>query len=182
MGNNYEKNFSKKQRKILVLGIEKSGKTCFVQCVNGKELNENNYVETNDLDIIDVKKDKFWLQFYDFAGCERKRIFWRHHYIGAQGIVFVVDGSSMESFQDSLDALQQLLKERNLIKVPICVFINKSDIKVEGEIKNKVEDLLKDASIPGENHRIVNNIQGSNKLKQGHQQVIEWLAKTMVEI
>lgn len=27
MGNNHEKNFSKKQRKILVLGIEKSGKT-----------------------------------------------------------------------------------------------------------------------------------------------------------
>jgi len=28
MGNNYEKNFSKAQRKILVLGVEKSGKTC----------------------------------------------------------------------------------------------------------------------------------------------------------
>lgn len=28
MGNNHEKNFSKDKRKILILGIQKSGKTC----------------------------------------------------------------------------------------------------------------------------------------------------------
>lgn len=59
-------------------------------------------------------------------------MFWRHHYIGAQGVIFVIDGSD-ESTEVSIEELRQLLKERSLVEVPICIFINKSDLpKKEG--------------------------------------------------
>ena len=63
MGNNHEKNFSKDSRKILVLGIQKSGKTCkfdifynqaFIRNIKGEPF-ESQYTETKDLDMSDYQ-------------------------------------------------------------------------------------------------------------------------------
>jgi len=36
----------------------------FIDCLNGKPFVEGKYTETNDIDIIDAKKEKIQLQFY----------------------------------------------------------------------------------------------------------------------
>ena len=45
--------------------------------------------------------NQIWIFCQDCSGGERQRIFWRHHYIGAQGIVFVVDVSDEERMPEA---------------------------------------------------------------------------------
>jgi signal recognition particle receptor subunit beta len=49
---------------------------------------------TRDMNIRDKKIDKLAVTFFDLAGGERQRIFWRQHYGGSQGIIFMIDSST----------------------------------------------------------------------------------------
>ena len=57
---------------------------------------------TRDMNIRDKKFDRLTVTFYDLAGGERQRIFWRQHYIGCQGIIYLIDGSTPQHLDIAL--------------------------------------------------------------------------------
>lgn len=54
MGNNHNKHFSKQERKVLVLGVENTGKTTLINFMQSKPFKEE-YEPTKDMDIVDIK-------------------------------------------------------------------------------------------------------------------------------
>ena len=110
MGNNHDKYFGKDQRKVLILGFPGSGKTSIYLCIlailesitHGKAADTKNQ-RTKDLTIKDAKLGPLFVTFFvtkpliqDLSGGERQRIFWKQHYEGAQGIIFVISATAPE--------------------------------------------------------------------------------------
>jgi len=88
---------------------------------------------TRDLNIGDRKFERLTVTFYDLAGGERQRVFWRQHYTGCQGIIYLID-SSMPQYLDL--ALEELHKSivASGGQCPIAVCLSKRDLVKEQDI------------------------------------------------
>jgi len=77
----------------------------------------------------------------------------------------VIDGNDLELFKSANEQLQILFKERNLIQVPVCIFINKSDVSLQADIKSAIDKIVSEHSTVGtESFRKIKVVFGSNKL------------------
>ena len=55
------------------------------------------------------------------------RKIWREHFVDIQGIVYVVDSSDKERFEESKKELDTILQSEELPKIPIVILGNKID-------------------------------------------------------
>lgn len=77
----------------------------------------------------------------------------------------MIDGNDLELFKSANEQLQNVFKERNLIQVPVCIFINKSDISLQADIKSTIDKIVSEHSTVGtESYRKIKVVLGSNKL------------------
>ena len=94
MGNNHDQYFGKDKRKIIVLGLEGSGKTSNFRLITLALVNyiisekvDFNTQKTKNLNILDKKIENLHITLFvnlysskDLGGAERQRIFWKQQY------------------------------------------------------------------------------------------------------
>jgi GTPase SAR1 family protein len=124
-----------KKKKILVLGLEKTGKTSIVLSFSGK-FNLSDYGSFNDIkspNIVTVKKDDIKFSIWDFNGKEVHRNEFLKKFddfiVNTEEIFFVIDIQDVKSYELSLKFLQEIiqkLKKLNL-KVEFTFFLHKYD-------------------------------------------------------
>ncbi|KRX06969.1 P-loop containing nucleoside triphosphate hydrolase [Pseudocohnilembus persalinus] len=192
MGNNHNKYFNEAQRKIVLIGIENSGKTSLIKFLK-KELFQEKYEPTKDADYHDIdyniegdKKKKIQIIAVDNGGAQRQRIFWRHQYIGSQGIIYMINPDE-NSINESLQEFENLLKEESLQQIPIAVLFSKSDLLNLEDQKEKQRIQLYIDSVTSiiaqvKNRSKIEIFQISNKTGQNIQKMSDWLIKQTVEI
>lgn len=148
MGNNHNRYFGSEHRKILILGLESAGKTskhrfivALVETLSSGKFPMGVPV-TRDMNIRDKKMDRLQVTFFDLAGGERQRVFWRQHYIGCQGVVFLIDASTPQYIDISLQELEKSLE--SCTDCPFAICLSKKDIAKESDVKtliSKVEQV-----------------------------------------
>ncbi|MFX1495222.1 MAG: ADP-ribosylation factor-like protein [Promethearchaeota archaeon] len=129
------KNIKLKKKKILVLGLEKSGKTSIVLNFIGK-VNLSNYIslnETKSPTIIKLKRDDLKFNIWDFSGKEVNRNEFLENFNEfineTKEIFYVIDIQDLKSYELTLKFLQEIiekLKKLN-IKVEFTFFLHKYD-------------------------------------------------------
>ena len=82
---------------------------------------------TRDMNIRDRKFDRLNVTFYDLAGGERQRIFWRQHYTGCQGIIYLIDSSTPQHLDVALQELDKSIVSSGG-QCPIAVCLSKRDL------------------------------------------------------
>mmetsp|Transcript_13061 Transcript_13061/g.15000 ORF Transcript_13061/g.15000 Transcript_13061/m.15000 type:complete len:183 (+) Transcript_13061:25-573(+) len=182
MGNtaNHKRWFSDKKRKVLLLGIENSGKTTFLKWLKTGKF-ESTHVPTKDLEIENIKTKTLDLIVFDPAGGERQRVFWRHHYTGTQGIIFFIDVSAVQEQQlVAAKELNKILAEQELQNSPILIVLNKVDM-INEAFKDKILEALGVKLSATDDKRCL-VVLGSLKAEIGIKEGMEWLSKTMVAI
>lgn len=100
---------------------------------------------TRDMYIRDKKFDRLMVTFFDLAGGERQRIFWRQHYMGCQGIIFLIDSSAPQYLDVALQELEKSIASSGGL-CPIAVCLSKRDLVKEQEmttLRNRLMDWLK---------------------------------------
>eukprot|EP00512_Aurantiochytrium_limacinum_P006426 CAMPEP_0171514764 /NCGR_PEP_ID=MMETSP0959-20130129/3040_1 /TAXON_ID=87120 /ORGANISM="Aurantiochytrium limacinum, Strain ATCCMYA-1381" /LENGTH=166 /DNA_ID=CAMNT_0012053155 /DNA_START=704 /DNA_END=1201 /DNA_ORIENTATION=- len=112
-------------RRVLFVGLDSAGKTTCVRLLEGK--NPKNTVPTTESNFTEIKYKHFKLLLTDMGGQSTLRPYWRHHYTGTQGIVFVIDSTDRGRFDDALNELRVLLVDAQLDDIPLFVFANKQD-------------------------------------------------------
>ncbi|KAK4799558.1 hypothetical protein SAY86_024923 [Trapa natans] len=125
--------FSKKEFHVLVLGIEKSGKTTLLEKLkslysNLEGLPPDRIVPTVGLNVGRVELPNAKLVFWDLGGQPGLRSIWEKYYEEAHAVVFVIDASCPSRFEDSKSALEKVLRNDDLQGAPLLILANKQDL------------------------------------------------------
>ena len=164
-----------KEARILVLGLDNSGKTTILKALSDEQI--DNIQPTQGFNIKALTQDNFKLNVWDIGGQAAIRPYWKNYFENTDGLVYVVDSADDARLNESSEELKQLIAEGALAKVPLLVFANKQDLTFAVD----VEAIIASLNLKEINDRTW-NIQACSALtKEGLQDGMEWLVKTISE-
>lgn len=162
--------FGKKETKVLMLGLDAAGKTTMLYRMKT--------IENNPLIRYNVESaDYNGLNFisWDLGGQEKLRLLWKHYYVDAKALVFVVDCTDRDRIDEVKEELRRLLEEEELKSIPLLVFANKQDRDGRMSVEEITEKLDLNALTGREWH-----IEGTCAVtNEGIYEGLEWLSKTL---
>ncbi|PON64687.1 Small GTP-binding domain containing protein [Parasponia andersonii] len=125
--------FSKTEFHVLILGIDKAGKTTLLEKLksvysNLEGLPPDRIVPTVGLNIGRIEVSNTKLVFWDLGGQPGLRSIWEKYYEEAHAIIFVIDAACPSRFEDSKSALEKVLRHEDLQGAPLLVLANKQDL------------------------------------------------------
>lgn len=125
--------FSKTEFHVLILGIDKAGKTTLLEKLKAhysklEGLPPDRIVPTVGLNIGRVEVLNSKLVFWDLGGQLGLRSIWEKYYEEAHAVVFVVDAACPSRFEDSKSALEKVLRHEDLRGAPLLILANKQDL------------------------------------------------------
>ncbi|CAL0301188.1 unnamed protein product [Lupinus luteus] len=142
--------FSKMELHVLILGIDKAGKTTLLEKMksvysNVEGLPHDRIVPTVGLNIGRIEVANSKLVFWDLGGQAGLRSIWEKYYEEAHAVVFVVDASCPSRFEDAKSALEKVLRHEDLRGAPLLILANKQDLPeaVSSEELTRYLDLKK---------------------------------------
>lgn len=116
-----------KEMRILMVGLDNSGKTTIVMKINGEDTSVIS--PTLGFNIKTMAYQKFTLNIWDVGGQKTIRSYWRNYFEQTDGLVWVVDSSDLRRLDDCKYELDNLLKEERLSGASLLIFANKQDIQ-----------------------------------------------------
>ncbi|GBG66233.1 hypothetical protein CBR_g57836 [Chara braunii] len=124
--------FSKSEFHVLILGIDKAGKTTLLEKVKAifteHGLPPDRIVPTVGLNIGNVEAYKAKLIFWDLGGQLGLRTIWDKYYEDAHAVLYVIDATNNGRFDDSKNALDRVLRNDDLAGAPVLIVANKQDL------------------------------------------------------
>ncbi|CAN1158849.1 Protein WHAT'S THIS FACTOR 9, mitochondrial [Linum perenne] len=141
---------SKTEFHVLILGIDKAGKTTLLEKLktvysNSEGIPPDRIVPTVGLNIGRLEVANSKLVFWDLGGQIGLRSIWEKYYEEAHAVVFVIDAASPSRFEDAKSALEKVLRHDDLQGAPLLVMANKQDLPdaVKAEELGRYLDLKK---------------------------------------
>ncbi|KAI0493299.1 hypothetical protein KFK09_027575 [Dendrobium nobile] len=116
-----------KEMRILMVGLDNSGKTTIVLKINGEDTSIIS--PTLGFNIKTIKYQKYSLNIWDVGGQKTIRSYWRNYFEQTDGLVWVVDSSDLRRMNDCRMELGNLLKEERLSGASLLILANKQDIQ-----------------------------------------------------
>ncbi|KAM3253485.1 hypothetical protein ACQJBY_041497 [Aegilops geniculata] len=101
-----------KEMRILMVGLDNSGKTTIVLKINGEDTSVIS--PTLGFNIKTIQYQKYSLNIWDVGGQKTIRSYWRNYFEQTDGLVWVVDSSDVRRLDDCRAELHNLLKEEVL--------------------------------------------------------------------
>ncbi|XP_074660202.1 ADP-ribosylation factor-like protein 6 [Tubulanus polymorphus] len=165
--------FAKKEAKVLIVGLDNSGKSSIINHLKLPQSQTSDIVPTVGFNIEKIKNSSISFTMFDMSGQGRYRTLWEHYYKDCDAIIFVIDSSDklrLVVAKDELDLLMQhpQIKQR---RIPILFFANKMDLR-DSLSSVKCVNLMKLETIQDKAWHICD----SNALTgEGLTQGVEWL-------
>ncbi|KAI3935464.1 hypothetical protein MKW98_027604 [Papaver atlanticum] len=116
-----------KEMRILMVGLDNSGKTTIVLRINGEDTSVIS--PTLGFNIKTINYDKYTFNIWDIGGQKTIRSYWRNYFEQTDGLVWVVDSSDVRRLGDCKMELDNLLKEERLSGATLLILANKQDIQ-----------------------------------------------------
>jgi ADP-ribosylation factor-like protein 6 len=126
--------FGKKEARILVIGLDNSGKTTIINYLKAKKGAPANIsyevTPTVGFQVEEFASNNIKFTVYDMSGQGRYRSLWEQYYEDAQAIIYVLDSTDklrMCVAKEELWTLlgNEMIKSKN---IPVLFFANKIDI------------------------------------------------------
>ena len=118
--------FSKKEMRILMVGLDAAGKTTILYKLKLGEIVTT--IPTIGFNVETVEYKNISFTVWDVGGQDKIRPLWRYYYQNTQGIIFVVDSNDRDRIIEAREELQQMLNEDELRNANLLVFANKQDL------------------------------------------------------
>ena len=131
--------------KVIFLGPDASGKTILLYKLKLNEI--VNTLPTIGFNVEEIEYKNRKIIIFDVGGGEKIRNLWHHYFKETQCIIFIMNISDKERLNYYIDCFNILIEQhKNYRNIPIIIFGNKINDKIEFEI----EEMLKQINLPGE--------------------------------
>jgi len=167
------KSDSNKEVRILLLGLDNAGKTTILKTLASEEINQ--ITPTQGFNIKSVQTQGFKLNVWDIGGQRRIRPYWRNYFENTDILIYVIDSTDQNRFEETGEELTELLEDEKLVGVPLLIFANKQDLVTAAKASDIAEGLALQ-SIRGRNWQIQ---ACSAKKNEGVKDGMEWVLKTV---
>lgn len=141
---------SKTEFHVLILGIDKAGKTTLLEKLKEQYLKleglpHDRIVPTVGLNIGRIEVANTKLVFWDLGGQAGLRSIWEKYYEEAHAVIYVVDANTPSRFEESKSVLEKVLRHQDLQGAPVLILANKQDLPgaVTAEEVSRYLDLKK---------------------------------------
>ncbi len=150
-----QENNSKNAKKIVIMGLDNSGKTSIVMCLKGvKNLSSFNAISpTRGFETISFSALNSEFNIWDFGGQQKLREEYlknfNDHIKGASKLIYVIDIQDEKRYDTALEYLAEIIKllRKTKITLDFSLFLHKFDPDLEllkKEIKEEViQSLIK---------------------------------------
>lgn len=140
----FEYLFRKDEFHILILGVDKAGKTNVLERLktiysNVIGLDPGKILPTVGLNVGRVEAHNTSLVFWDLGGQVGLRSIWEKYYEESHAVIYVVDSANKGRFDESKSAMEKVLGSRELYGAPLLILANKQDLE-EAETPQSVAE------------------------------------------
>ncbi|PIK56681.1 hypothetical protein BSL78_06403 [Apostichopus japonicus] len=118
--------FSKKEMRILMVGLDAAGKTTILYKLKLGEIVTT--IPTIGFNVETVEYKNISFTVWDVGGQDKIRPLWRHYFQNTQGLIFVIDSNDKERANEAREELNRMLQEDELRNAHLLVFANKQDL------------------------------------------------------
>jgi ADP-ribosylation factor 1/2 len=125
MGGFIAKLFPKRTR-LAMIGLDTAGKTTLLYKFKLGEVITTLPTIGFNVETVTYKNLNFTV--WDIGGQNKIRLLWRHYFHGTQGIVFVVDSTDSERFEEAKNELMKVLQDEELRTAKVLIYANKQDL------------------------------------------------------
>jgi len=125
-GKLFKRLFTKKDMRILMVGLDAAGKTTILYKLKLGEIVTTIPTIGFNVETVEYKNINFTV--WDVGGQDKIRPLWRHYFQNTQGLIFVVDSNDRERINEAHDELNKMLNEDELRDAAVLVFANKQDL------------------------------------------------------
>ncbi len=85
--------FGKKKSKIIIVGLDNSGKSTMINMLKPKKYAEVEIAATVGFKVETFSKSKIDFTVFDMSGQSKYRSLWEQYYEEAEAIIFVIDSA-----------------------------------------------------------------------------------------
>lgn len=122
----FEQVFTKKEYRILILGLDQAGKTTILNKLGIGQCSTT--IPTIGFEVQTVEYQNFSFTAWDVGGQDTIRPLWRHYFQNAKGLIFVVDANDTTQIDVAKEELHRMLSEDELRDTVLLVMANKMDV------------------------------------------------------
>lgn len=166
---------------VLILGLDNSGKTTFLEHArcnfnrNYRQIDLNRIASTVGLNVGKIETNGVVLNFWDLGGQRELQLLWDKYFMEAHGIIWVVDSSDRARLGESVEAFNNIIRNELLNGLPLLFVINKQDISTAMK-PNEVVDAFQ-ASLSSIGGRRFLSIPTSALRGSGINESIGWIGE-----
>ena len=176
---NENEKVKKEQYKVLMLGLDDSGKTKILYLL---KLGESVLTIPSIGFNVEVIENDNWeknITIWDLGGGEKIRPLWNQYFNKTNGLIWVYDINNNERIEESQNELIKLLDNSDLDNnLPLLIYANKSDLNINGNGVENFLDGIKD-HLNNRPYLIKEcNMNDVNSYKEG----LDWLYNNIKEI
>jgi ADP-ribosylation factor related protein 1 len=119
---------------ILILGLDNSGKSTYLEqvktkfCNDYKMMNPAKITSTVGCNIGRVDINHVRLNFWDLGGQEELQSLWDKYYAESHAIIYMIDSCDRERLEESWVAFDKMIGNEQLAGLPLLVACNKQDL------------------------------------------------------
>ncbi|TBU09051.1 ADP-ribosylation factor [Hamiltosporidium magnivora] len=139
-----------KEKKILILGLDNTGKTSILRILEKISISKDAKEITDDTLIVPtigfntetiLYNDKTFT-VWDLSGNVNVRNFWRCYFMNTKYVIYVIDSNDIARKEIYLSVLIQLSQEVELIRCSFLILLNKSELNMHISI-DEIEEIIK---------------------------------------
>jgi len=160
---------NEKEARILVLGLDNSGKTTILKRLSDEEISD--IMPTQGFNVKSLIQNGVTLNVWDIGGQKSIRPYWRNYFDHTDALVYVIDSSDQKRMEETGIELDQLIGEEKLESVPILIFANKQDLMSA----HSAEEISEGLNLVSINDRPWHIQSCSAKSGEGLQEGMEWI-------